>query len=471
MSKPGYSDVVLGTQYGDEGKARIVDELAKNYDIVARFNGGANAGHTIVKNGQKVALHQVPSGIFHEEKELFIGSGCVVNVEKLAKEIDTLEALGFKLRGRLHISSQAGLIQAHHILLDGHIGKSVGTTRNGIGPAYADRALRMWGDRLLNIRLCDFLNDRDLTLKQMAANYEASCKALGINEEAINFDELARSFEKIVPYIELNPLFLPKKLEDGSRVIFEGAQAFMLDVNKGSVPFVTSSPTSAAAAYLGGDLAPNHHGTTFGIAKALMSRVGHGPFPSEFGGAQSEEYCMSFNSDGSPLHPKEFEETEDLEKMLSSADPFELGKALRRISAEYGTVTKRPRRVGVLDLVQLSYAIRMNGIAGLFLTKCDILQYFSKTRDGRIPLVTGYELDGQAIDYVPSSTVVYGRVKPIIEYRPAFSEDISAVRDENDLPASLRALLTEIGDRTQCKIIGIGVGPERDQFVNLKNNV
>lgn len=467
MSNPGYADVVLGTQYGDEGKARIVDGLAGDYDLVARFNGGANAGHTIVKDGQKLALNQVPSGIFHEDKELMIGSGCVVNLEKLAQEIANLEALGFHLRGRLHISSQAGLVQPHHILLDGHIGKSVGTTRNGIGPAYADRALRMWGDRLLNIRLCDFLDDPAGTLAHMENNLRATCGFLQMEMVPVNWEDMKIAFEKIAPYIELDPLFLHKKVLNGARVIFEGAQAFMLDVNKGSVPFVTSSPTSAAAAYLGGDLPPNFHRTTFGIAKALMSRVGHGPFPSEFGGAESEAYCMSVNPDGSPLYNRELEAMADLESQLSSSNFFELGKGLRRLSGEYGTVTKRPRRIGVLDLVQLAYAIRMNGVEGLFLTKCDVLQHFSKTREGKIPLVTGYELDGVAIDYVPSATAAYARVKPIIEYRDAFSEDISGLKNEADLPSALKQLLTEIGERTHCKIIGIGVGPERDQFIHL----
>lgn len=468
MHNEGFADVIIGTQYGDEGKARVVDGKAADYDIIARFNGGANAGHTVVFKGKKIALQQVPSGIFYKDKLMYIGSGCIVNISKLKAEFESLKAAGIDISDRLKISSQAGVIQPHHILIDGVVGKKVGTTRNGIGPAYSDRALRMWDDRLLNIRMGDLLEDSDQYFAMMRANFEFIATLYGFegNVDA-GIDEMRRSFETVAPFIERDTLFLQKKVRGGVKVIFEGAQAFMLDVNKGSVPYVTSSGTTASAAYTGGDLSPNFHRHTIGVAKALMSRVGHGPFASEFGGVPSEEYCMSFKEDGTPLYGQSTEAEYDIGSLISSEDPFEVGKALRILSGEYGTVTKRPRRVGILDLVQLSYAVKVNGITGLVLNKCDLLSCYSRTGNKQIPLVTGYELDGERIDYVPGSTVAYRRVKPIIEYRPGFSEDITGVRELNDLPGALRDLLEEIKTKIGCTIEGIGVGPDRDQYVSI----
>lgn len=469
MSTPGFSDVIIGTQYGDEGKARVVDGKAADYDIIARFNGGANAGHTIISGDKKVALQQVPSGIFYSDKLMYTGSGCVVNITKLETEIDSLKKAGIDISDRFKISSQAGVIQPHHVLIDGVIGKEVGTTRNGIGPAYSDRALRMWNDRLLNIRMGDLLDDADTYFQMMKENFKfiAKLHEYNINPDA-EIEEMKRSFEKIAKYIEKDTLYLQKKVMNGSRVIFEGAQAFMLDVNKGSVPYVTSSGTTASAAYTGGDLPANFHRNTIGIAKVIMSRVGHGPFTSEFGEDQSEEYCMTANPDGSPTYSKSIEAEYDVDALIRSEDRFKVGQALRILSGEYGTVTGRPRRVGALDLVQLAHAVKVNGITSMVLTKCDLLSAYSQTHQGQIPLVTGYELDGEIIDYIPGSTNAYKRVKPIVEYRPGFTEDISGIRDLKKLPSSLQDLLAEIKEKSGCKIEGIGVGPDRDQYISIK---
>lgn len=468
MNNGGFADVIIGTQYGDEGKARVVDSKAKNYDIIARFNGGANAGHTIVFEGQKVALQQVPSGIFYQDKIMYIGSGCVVNISKLKVELENLQAAGINVSDRLRISSQAGVIQPHHVVIDGIIGKKVGTTRNGIGPAYSDRALRMWDDRLLNIRMGDMLDDTDKYLKMMKANFEFVAKVYGYEGNVdTELQTIKKDFDAISKLIEKDTLFLQKKVMGGAKVIFEGAQAFMLDVNKGSVPYVTSSGTAAAAAYTGGDLSPNFHRNTIGIAKALMSRVGHGPFTSEFGGQESEKYCMAFQPDGSPQYGKSVEAEYDIDTLIKSENPFEVGKALRVLSGEYGTVTGRPRRIGILDLVQLSYAVKLNGITSLVLTKCDLLNTYARTKSKQIPLVTGYELDGEKIDYVPGSTAAYQRVKPIIEYRPGFTEDISNIREFKNLPSAMKNLLDEMQTLIGCPIEGIGVGPDRDQYITL----
>lgn len=469
MTSPskGFSDVIIGTQYGDEGKARVVDGKAESYDVIARFNGGANAGHTVVSEGRTVALHQVPSGVFHEGKLLYIGSGCVVNVSKLKEELDLLKKLEADVSGRLRISSQASVIQPHHIAIDGILGGAVGTTRNGIGPAYADKAIRMWKERLLNIRLGDLLEDLDGYLGVMRESFHAFAPIYGYEEGGIDakLASLQSDFETVAPLVERDTLYLQKKVEGGAKVLFEGAQSFMLDVTKGSVPYVTSSNTAAAAAANGGDLSPGCHRSVLGVAKAVMSRVGHGPFPSEFGCAESEDYCMSFDAGGNAIHGKTAEMKEDAEKLLASGVPCDVGKALRIISNEYGATTSRPRRIGALDLVQLSYAARVNGVTDLVITKCDLLAAFARTKEKKIPLVVGYELDGKRIDYVPSSLLALKRVKPVIEYREGFAEDIHDARKPGDLPEALLNLLAEIEKTTGARIEGIGVGPDREQYV------
>ncbi len=475
----GYADVLIGLQYGDEGKARIVDMLAKDYDVIARFNGGANAGHTIeTKDGGKVALNQVPSGIFYPGKILYIGSGCVVNVEKLAIEIEKLKNLKgstskagqvkIDLSKRLRISCQASVVQPHHLLIDAETGKTIGTTKNGIGPCYADKALRMDGERLLNIKLGDLLDDSQEYFKKIKANYLAVCGKYGMDHAHADMiiATMESFFNRIKEYIEPDTLFLEKKAKKGARILFEGAQSVMLDITKGSVPYVTSSNTVTASAYVGGDLSPSYHRKTIGVAKAIMSRVGHGPFASELGGERSEKYCMSTEG-GKTKYPQAVEAKYEIEKLLKSGDYFDIGVALRILSYEYGTVSARPRRVGMLDLVQLKYAILMNGVNELMINKCDMLNVFARTKRGVLPIVDGYSLEGRDIDYVPGTVKAYYNVKTNVKYKKCFSEDISGVKKFAKLPAELRALLKEIESYCGCKIAGVGVGPEREQFVRV----
>lgn len=466
----GYSDIILGSQWGDEGKARVSDGMAKDYDVIARFNGGANAGHTIDRGGQVIALNQVPSGVFYPDKLLYIGSGCMVNLPKLINEMSQLRNGGLEVSDRLRISAQAGVIQPHHILIDILAGKGVGTTKNGIGPAYADRAMRMWKNRILNIRIGDLLYSPDVYFSALKDNFMVASEAHdsgGIDIDT-EITRMKNALDIIGPFVEMDPLFLANQVRKGAKVLFEGAQSVMLDVNKGSVPFVTSSNTIAAAAYIGGDLPVRYHRKIVGVAKAIMSRVGHGPFVSEFGGSQSEEYCMASKDDGLPQYGKKIEEAYPIESLLASDDSFEMGKAVRVLSGEYGTVTTRPRRVGALDLVQLTYAVQANGIDELVLTKTDLLNIYSRTQKGQIPIVKGYQLDDQRIDYVPSATDAHSKVKPIIEYRPAFKEDITGVKEFDRLPVELRTLVEEIGDTVGCKVTALGVGPERDQYIEIK---
>ncbi len=473
ITKKGFSDVLIGLQYGDEGKARVVDLLAKQYDIIARFNGGANAGHTVSYNGIEIALNQVPSGIFNDQTKLYIGSGCVVNVVKLAKEIEKIQAVGINLKGRLFISGQCSIIQPHHVLIDIKTGETIGTTKNGIGPAYADKANRMINDRILNIRLGALNNEQKEYFKLIQNNYDAEIakypdsELTPILKNICNIDQLKEAFKKIEEYIQVDTLWMQKQAQNGAKILFEGAQSVMLDVNKGAIPFVTSSSTIASAAYSGGDLSVNFHRKVIGVGKAIMSRVGNGPFTSEFGLMQSEKYCQATNPDKSPTYNRETEKQYEINELLQSQDDFELGKALRVCSYEYGVVSKRPRRIGRLDLVQLKYACMMNGVDELVITKFDMLNIFAKTKKQQIEFTTEYRLHNRVIDFIPSSSSSYYKTIGINTVFPSFDQDISDIRELKDLPDCVQSLVMVIQDFTDCKIIGLGVGPERDQYIKI----
>jgi adenylosuccinate synthase len=471
--KRGYSDVLIGLQYGDEGKARVVDLMAKDYDIIARFNGGANAGHTVSYNGIEIALNQVPSGIFYPGKKLYIGSGCVVNIVKLAKEIEKIEAVGISLEGRLFISGQCSIIQPHHVLIDVKTGETIGTTKNGIGPAYADKANRMINDRILNIRLGALQNEQKAYFKLIEDNYNAELSKYSPEEKEqitkgiCNIPDLKEAYKKIEKYIQVDTLWMQKQAQNGARILFEGAQSVMLDVNKGAIPFVTSSSTIASAAYTGGDLSVNFHRKVIGVGKAIMSRVGNGPFTSEFGAMQSEKYCQATNPDKSPTYNRETEKAYNIDVLLMSENDFELGKALRVCSYEYGVVSKRPRRIGRLDLVQLKYACMMNGVDELVITKFDMLNIFARTKKNVIELTTEYRLHDRVIDFIPSSSASYYKTVGKNQSFPSFGDNISNIRKLQDLPEAVKTIFNKIQDFTECKVIGLGVGPERDQYIHI----
>jgi len=460
----GFADVLIGLQYGDEGKAKVIDLIADNYDIIARFNGGANAGHTIETTMGKIGLHQIPSGIFYKNKLLYIGSGCVVDMVKLVAEIKQVQQLGIDLSGRLILSDQASIVQPHHILVDELTAGEIGTTKNGIGPAYADKAMRMVNERLVNIKLADLIDNVGL-FAQIQINLERKIQKHNVKgyDVAKIMQRLKEALLIITPFVTRDTLFLQKKVEGGERVLFEGAQSVMLDITKGFAPYVTSSNTVAGAAFVGGDISPKYHRKTIGVAKAIMSRVGNGPFISEFGKQQSEEYCMN-----GVEHNKDYElSTYNVDNLLKSSDSFDLGIALRIMGNEYGTTTKRPRRIGMLDLVQLSYAVTMNGVDELFLNKCDLLIDFARTNKKTIPLVTGYTLEGRPIDYVPASHALYTQVIPVIEELPGFSISITHITSAAKLPKALKTFLTKVQQMTHCKIMGIGTGSSREAYILL----
>lgn len=470
MKVHGYSDVLIGLQYGDEGKARVVDLMAKDYDIIARFNGGANAGHTIVYNDVKIALHQVPSGVFYEDKILYIGSGCVIDIVRLAKEIEEVESHGLILKGRLHISSQCSLVQPHHIMIDTLTGGKIGTTNRGIGPCYADKARRMVGDRIVNIRIGDLHHEPQQYFQSIQDNFVAESRIWGQSTNGNVADEvnlIQESFERIKDYVEVDTLWMEKQVYNGKKVLFEGAQSSMLDISKGAIPFVTSSSTIASAAYVGGDLSIKYHRKVIGVAKAIISRVGNGPFTSELGGAESEKYASESNPDGTTKNSYTLEKSFDVDTLIKSESDFELGTALRILSYEYGSTTGRPRRIGILDLVQLKYSARMNGVDELVITKMDVLKEFARTKKQKIPLVVKYSLNNREIDFIPASASSYYRTVGTKQEMECFVTDIQEVKDFDQLPTHCQELVKFIEDYTECKIVGLGVGPEREQYVKI----
>ncbi len=465
------STVLIGLQYGDEGKARVLEKLLPKYDAVVRFNGGPNAGHSLQVGDKKIALHQVPSGIFYDDKLLYIASGCVVNPEKLAEEIAEINAIGVSIEGRFLISSNATLIQPHHILLDRMFGKEIGTTGNGIGFAYSGRAVRMKGRLLENLRFGDYLSDVELGKSVVVDNLKAFSKEFGKKIDELKLaDDFDAAMRNLSNFKSSNPMLIEDLIsKDAKRIFFEGAQAAMLDVVSGTVPFVTSSRTISGAVYTGGELSPKHGVKVIGVAKAIMSRVGAGPFISEFGGKKSEDYCAEGNGYVN-VKSKELEKF-SADQLLKSQDLFEIGIALRMIGNEYGASTGRPRRIGMLDLVMLKQNCKLNGVDEVYLTKIDSLADFARTNLWGIPLVVAYELNGKTIDFIPSTANDCCDAKPVIEYLPSFKEDISSIRNFEELPSEARNLIYFVEEKIGARIAGIGVGPERDQFIEIPRRV
>lgn len=484
-SDAGFADVVIGMQHGDEGKGRYIDILAGQYDWVARYNGGNNAGHTVIVNGQKLALNAIPSGVHHPGAKLYIAAHCVVDPVHLCAEIDRVEQAGIHdLPQRLRISPQASVIQPACIVLDRHTTrKSIGSTGKGIGQTYAWQDLRKDEDgRQLDIHMGNLTNgsEREWALATIRKNLEVVIERLsltkdqrmeyGVEDIDAVMEKLKTCIERIESMIETDPFLLTKEVRRGARILMEGAQAFALDRTFGITPNVTASNTGVAAAFVSTGVPVDYKRHAWGVAKLIPSRVGRGPFVPEFGGSKSEEYCMKDNGD---CYRQEVEQRlydEHVMDMLKSADPMEVGIALRMRGGEYGATTGRPRRIGMLDEVQLRYAIEPNGLDGLLLTKGDCLADFARTRNGMIPVVTGYKLNGKDISYMPTTNEELATVKPKIEYFDGFPGDISKKRTIKDLPPSLVRLLAGMRDRLGVELIAMGVSPERNSVVMLNGH-
>jgi adenylosuccinate synthase len=419
--------VVVGTQWGDEGKAKIIDLLAETHQVVARYQGGHNAGHTVVVGDQKYALQLVPSGVFYSHVTPVIGNGVVVDLPTLFNEIDTLETRGVTC-ARLRVSSLAHLIfpwhQSHDAISESGLGENkIGTTLKGIGPAYADKARRV-GIRAGDVR--DPQRFKNLVRERAIAEQKV-LTALG--GEQLDVDSIVEKFSKLgarlAPYVADTVNFLHDALDRKENLLLEGAQATFLDIDHGTYPFVTSSNPIAGGACAGSGLGPRDITRIVGIAKAYTTRVGSGPFPSELLG--------------------------------------ELGDKIVDIGHEFGTVTGRRRRPGWLDLVMLRHAVRLNSLTEIALTKLDVLDTFSTVR-----VCVGYELNGKEISGYPDDSQMLGQVVAKYVDIPGWNTSVRAIRNYKDLPKQSQQLIELVEKHVGVPVTMIGVGPERNECVVRK---
>lgn len=419
--KPGKVDALLGIVFGDEGKGKVVDFFTPRYDVVARFAGGPNAGHTIIFGGKKFVLRSIPSGIFCEDKVNIIGNGCVIAPDLFMGEARELEAAGYELTTRLHISKRAQLILPTHRVLDRAYeaakGKNkVGTTGKGIGPAYSDKAAR------IGLRVGDILGDFDKKYAALKARHEQILRDLHYDYDiSADEDKWMEGVEYMRKYrlsdteTEINAL-----LDAGKSVLAEGAQGTMLDIDHGTYPFVSSSSTTCGGVCTGLGVAPGRIGDVFGIFKAYSTRVGSGPFPVELFDATGDE--------------------------------------IRRLGAEFGAVTGRNRRCGWIDLVALKYAVMINGVTQLVMMKSDVLDGFDTIR-----ACTAYELpDGTVTEDMPYDTE---GCKPVYTDIKGWKQDITAMRDEASLPQEFKDYIRFIEERMARPIKIVSVGPDREATI------
>ena len=420
--------VVVGTQWGDEGKGKLTDLLAKDMSLVVRYQGGHNAGHTIVVGGESFALQLIPSGVLYSHTTPVIGNGVVVDPAVLLAERDTLESRGVDT-SRLVVSGNAHLIMPYHYELDRAteraLGKNrLGTTKRGIGPAYADKAAR------IGLRVQDLLDEKifrqklEIVLREKNAVLAKVFNRLAMDEEEIArlyLDELA---PRIAPMIGDTVALVHQALDDGENIMLEGAQATYLDLDHGTYPYVTSSNPTAGGACVGTGIGPMDISRVVGIAKAYVTRVGSGPFPTEVDG--------------------------------------EIAETLVERGHEYGTNTGRRRRPGWLDLVMLRHAVRVNSISEIALTKLDVLSALDTVK-----ICVGYESDGVRLDRMPYHQSVLHHVKPIYEEFPGWQEDLSQVTSVEDLPGTARDYVNCIADQCGAPVTFVGVGPGREQYVRF----
>ncbi|NJD23111.1 MAG: adenylosuccinate synthase [Melioribacter sp.] len=418
--------VLVGSQWGDEGKGKIVDILSERYEIVVRYQGGANAGHTVQVGDQQFILHLIPSGILRENVLCFIGNGVVIDPKALLDEIKLLEGMGINIEGRLFISQNAHLIMPYHKLLDSisESGNSkIGTTGRGIGPCYIDKYARK------GIKIVDLL-DRKVLEEKIKFNIEEKNNLLRkvYNQEELNVDAIIKEyieFDKAIdPYITDVPTVLNNAIDEGKSILLEGAQGALLDVDFGTYPFVTSSNPTSGGASTGSGIPPTKISSVIGIVKAYTTRVGLGPFPTELLGEEGEN--------------------------------------LRKIGAEYGATTGRPRRCGWFDAFLLSYSRMINGIERAAITKLDVLSNFDQ-----IKVCVAYEIQGKRLKSFPSDVSKLMNVTPIYETLPGWRTNLTNIKDYNDLPSEAKNYLQFISHASGFEISIISVGPKRDQTIEL----
>jgi adenylosuccinate synthase len=419
--------VIVGAQWGDEGKGKATDLVGDDVDYVVRYQGGNNAGHTVVIGDESYALHLLPAGVLSKKATPVIGNGVVIDPAVLLEEIDGLQARGVSC-DRLLISASAHLIMPHHIALDKvterYLGQArIGTTGRGIGPTYSDKAARM-GIRVQDLLDPGILGQKlELVLREKNQLLTKVYNRRGIDAETTAKEYLSH-FQRLQRYVADTGLILNQALDQGQVVLLEGAQATQLDVDHGTYPFVTSSSPTAGGACAGSGLGPTRISKVIGIVKAYTTRVGAGPFPTELTDAR--------------------------------------GEWLRKTGMEYGVTTGRPRRTGWFDAVIARYATRVNGITDYFLTKLDVLSGLEQ-----VPVCVAYEVHGERHDEVPMTQTEFHHAVPVYEYLDGWQEDISAVKDFGDLPRNAQAYVRTLEDMIGAPLCGIGVGPRRDQTLQL----
>lgn len=415
--------VVVGTQWGDEGKGKITDFLAESAEVVARYQGGNNAGHTILIDDKKYKLTMIPSGIFYKDKVCVIGNGMVINPGALLDEIDYIHENGFTTTN-LKISDRAHVIMPYHLVLDGleeerKGDNKIGTTRKGIGPCYMDKAARN------GIRIADLMDAKEFErkvrhlVKEKNVLIEQVYGSQGLDADSVIKEYLGYA-ERIRPYVTDTSVVLNDLIDDGKKVLFEGAQGVMLDIDQGTYPYVTSSNPSAGGVCIGSGVGPTKIKQVIGVAKSYTTRVGDGPFPTE-------------------LHN-------------------ETGNWIREKGHEYGTVTGRPRRVGWFDSVVVRHARRVSGITGLSLNSLDVLAGLETVK-----ICTAYKYRGEVIEHYPASLDMLAECEAVYEELPGWSEDITGVRKLEDLPANARRYVERVAELTGIPIAIFSVGRNREQ--------
>jgi adenylosuccinate synthase len=418
---------IVGLTWGDEAKGKIVDLLAPQHDIVVRYNGGNNAGHTVAFNGETYKLHLVPSGLFHPNVTCVIGGGLVVDPKVLLEEISKHEGVAAGLRGRLLVSSRAHTIWPWHSKLEAlsekHLGKGkIGTTLRGIGPAYADKANRVHAIRMgellrpdhLRVKVERILDAKNLVFQKVFGEPPLDARAV--------WAEYAAYGQALAPLIADTTAYLHRALAEGKRILFEGAQGTLLDIDHGTYPYVTSSSASAAGIWPGAGVPGRKLGDILGVVKAYTTRVGEGPFPTELKDA--------------------------------------IGNQIREQGHEYGTTTGRPRRCGWLDTFAIRYAARLNDINGIVITLLDVLGGLPELR-----ICTGYTVDGKSLEDFPDDPAVLDRAKPVLESLEPWAENISGARQLKDLPRAARAYVRRVEETVGAPVRIISIGPDREQTI------
>jgi len=420
--------VVVGTQWGDEGKGKIVDVLAEEADIIVRYQGGHNAGHTVVINNEKFILHLIPSGILHKDKLCIIGNGVVIEPSALLEEIEGLRKRGIEVGENLLISKNAHLIMPYHILLDTYSEKTtkvkIGTTGRGIGPAYTHKAQR------LGIRVVDLLEPEIFKEKVERILEEVNFILKGrYGIEPFNVETLCDTYlsyaERLRPHISDTEIVINNAIKEGKKLLFEGAQGTLLDVDHGTYPFVTSSNPVAGGACVGAGIGPTKITSVLGVVKAYTTRVGEGPFPTELKDS--------------------------------------IGEMLRRRGGEYGATTGRPRRCGWLDAVVLRHSVRVNGITGIVVTKLDILDELDT-----IKICTGYMYKGTVYTDMPKEYGIFSNCEPVFIELKGWKEKTTGINDYARLPELARQYLKKIEELLEVPIVLISTGQKRDELIRMK---